>query len=326
MSFGLVWQRKESAGVTFRATVPPAANEGRRQPPRFRIAPIWVIVALVLLGVNYWIGSQATQGPTRIRVPYSPFFLQQVREGNVSEITSVGTAIQGSFRKATSYKDSSAATRFDTEVPAFADTNALSRTLQSNDVVVNAEPLSTGTPWWESLLVGFGPTILFLGLLFLLLRRAGNMQNALGAFGRSRARRYQPAGDGVTFRDVAGIDEAKEELTEIVDFLRQPQKYQRLGGRIPAWGPALRPAGHRQDAARAGGRRRGQGALLLAGRIGVRRGVRGRRRGPRTRPLRAGEGGRSRRSSSSTSSTPSAGRAPPGSPALAAATMSASRR
>ena len=192
-----------------------------------------MIVALVLLGVNYWIGSQATQGPTRIRVPYSPFFLQQVREGNVSEITSVGTAIQGSFRKATSYKDSSAATRFDTEVPAFADTNALSRTLQSNDVVVNAEPLSTGTPWWESLLVGFGPTILFLGLLFLLLRRAGNMQNALGAFGRSRARRYQPAGDAVTFRDVAGIDEAKEELTEIVDFLRQPQKYQRLGGRIP---------------------------------------------------------------------------------------------
>jgi cell division protease FtsH len=65
------------------------------------------------------------------------------------------------------------------------------------------------------------------------LRRAGNVQNALGSFGRSSARRYQPAGDKVTFADVAGIDEAKDELSEVVDFLRHPEKYRRLGGRIP---------------------------------------------------------------------------------------------
>ena len=65
------------------------------------------------------------------------------------------------------------------------------------------------------------------------MRRAGNLQNALGAFGRSNARRYQPAGDRVTFADVAGIDEAKGELSEVVDFLRHPEKYSRLGGRIP---------------------------------------------------------------------------------------------
>ena len=65
------------------------------------------------------------------------------------------------------------------------------------------------------------------------MRRAGNVQNVLGSFGRSRARRYEPSGDRVTFADVAGIDEAKEELTEVVDFLRNPEKYQRLGGRIP---------------------------------------------------------------------------------------------
>ncbi len=59
------------------------------------------------------------------------------------------------------------------------------------------------------------------------------MQNLLGSFGRSRARRYQPTGDKVTFADVAGIDEAKDELSEIVDFLRNPDKYRRLGGRIP---------------------------------------------------------------------------------------------
>ena len=65
------------------------------------------------------------------------------------------------------------------------------------------------------------------------MRRAGNVQNVLGSFGRSSARRYQPSGDKVTFADVAGIDEAKEELSEVVDFLRNPDKYRRLGGRIP---------------------------------------------------------------------------------------------
>ena len=100
-------------------------------------------------------------------------------------------------------------------------------------MVVNAEPLDTGAPWWQNLLLGFGPTILFVFLLFWLMRRAGNVQNVLGSFGRSRARRYQPSGDRVTFADVAGIDEAKAELTEVVDFLRHPEKYQKLGGRIP---------------------------------------------------------------------------------------------
>ena len=98
---------------------------------------------------------------------------------------------------------------------------------------MNAQPLDTGAPWWQNLLLGFGPTILFVGLLFWLMRRAGNVQNVLGSFGRSRARRYQPSGDRVTFADVAGIDEAKAELSEVVDFLRHPEKYRRVGGRIP---------------------------------------------------------------------------------------------
>jgi cell division protease FtsH len=65
------------------------------------------------------------------------------------------------------------------------------------------------------------------------LRRAGNVQNVLGSFGRSRASRYQPSADRVTFKDVAGIDEAKAELSEVVDFLREPEKYRKLGARIP---------------------------------------------------------------------------------------------
>ena len=207
-------------------TPPPAR-------PRFRISPPWVILALVLLAFNFWVGSNTMQGPQLVRIPYSPFFLSQVQSGNVKEITSVGTAIQGTFEKPTAFGGEKPTTGFETEVPAFADTVSLSQLLETNGVVVNAKPLSTGAPWWQTVLVGFGPTLLFLGLLFLLLRRAGGMQNALSSFGRSRARRYAPSGDRVTFADVAGIEEAKAELSEVVDFLRHPEKYGRLGGRIP---------------------------------------------------------------------------------------------
>jgi len=188
---------------------------------------------LGLLALNFWLGSRATQAPARIRVPYSPFFLQQVRDGNVSAITSKGTAIQGTFKERKSYAGSKATSRFQTEIPEFADTKALAQLLEREHVVVNAQPLTKSAPWWESVLLGFGPTLLFVGLLLWLMRRAGNVQGMLGAFGRSRARRYQPSGARVTFADVAGIDEAKAELLEVVDFLRSPEKYASLGARIP---------------------------------------------------------------------------------------------
>ncbi len=205
------------------------------QRPRFGfgLSRRWIFFALALLAVNLFITSRAMEPASRVRVPYSPFFLDQVMTRNVSEITSKGTDVQGTFKKNVTFEDSKPTTRFRTEIPAFANEDELSRLLEENDVTVNAEPLETGAPWWQTLLFGFGPTLLFLLLLFWLFRRAGNVQNALGAFGRSRARRYEPSGDKVTFADVAGIEEAKDELTEVVDFLGNPDKYRRLGGRIP---------------------------------------------------------------------------------------------
>ena len=187
----------------------------------------------VLLIFNFWISSRAMHPAARVRIPYSPFFLNQVKAGGVVSITSKGTAIQGVFKKATSYEGSKASTDFQTEIPAFADTKSLSNLLEEKKVVVNAKPLTGSIPWWENLLVGFGPTLLFVGLLVLLMRRAGNAQSVLGSFGRSRARRYEGATVPITFDDVAGIDEAKAELTEVVDFLRHPEKYVTLGARIP---------------------------------------------------------------------------------------------
>ncbi|MFL5953799.1 MAG: ATP-dependent zinc metalloprotease FtsH [Gaiellaceae bacterium] len=209
------------------ATPPPATR--RRRRPGWRLT----IFIIGLFALNYYAGTRATQTPSRVRVPYSPFFVQQVGRANVAQITSKGTAVQGTFRKPTSYSGAKATTRFQTEIPTFADTKALSQLLQREHVVVNAVPLQTALPWWENILVSFGPTLLFLGLLFWLMRRAGNVQNLLGSFGRSSARRYQRSADRVTFADVAGIDEAKDELSEVVDFLRRPEKYRKLGARIP---------------------------------------------------------------------------------------------
>jgi cell division protease FtsH len=203
------------------------------KPPRIRFGRNWILLLLALLALNIFLGSRAMNETSRVRVPYSPFFLNQVRAGHVKEITSKGTAIQGTFTEKQQHGDSEPTDHFRTEVPAFADNDALSKLLQSKGVVVNAQPLDTGTPWWQSLLLFFGPTILFVALLFFLMRRAGNVQNILGSFGRSRASRYEPSGDRVTFKDVAGIDEAKDELSEVVDFLRHPDRYRKLGGRIP---------------------------------------------------------------------------------------------
>ena len=225
--------REDRGESTDRQPVPRGPTPPPPQPPRFRMSRGWILFALALLAFNFYLGSRATQPTSRVRVPYSPFFLKQVNAGHVKEITSKGTAIQGTFTQKERYAGSKPTTRFRTEIPAFANNDALSQLLEKKGVVVNAEPLDTGAPWWQNLLLGFGPTILFLVLLLWLMRRAGNVQNILGSFGRSRARRYQPSGDKVTFADVAGIEEAEAELTEVVDFLRHPEKYQRLGGRIP---------------------------------------------------------------------------------------------
>jgi cell division protease FtsH len=224
---------------------PPSASpqqpqpQPQQQPPHQR-SP-WAmfgwrlaLFALVLFGVNYWLASRATEQPPRVRIPYSPLFLNQVRTDNVARITSKGTAVQGLFKDSVKYQKSKPSKRFKTEVPAFANTDALSKLLQEHNVVINAEPLDTGTPWWEGLLFGFGPTLLLLGLLVFAMRRAGGgAGGVLSAFGRSKARRYEPTSARVTFADVAGIDEAKAELAEIVDFLKSPDRYRRLGGRIP---------------------------------------------------------------------------------------------
>ncbi|MET0730546.1 MAG: ATP-dependent zinc metalloprotease FtsH, partial [Solirubrobacterales bacterium] len=127
---------------------------------------------------------------------------------------------------------------FKTEVPAFIDPASITQLLTQHGVVINAEPPDSGRSLLGTLILGFLPTILLIGFFIWLIRRqmggGGGGGGILGGFGRSTARRVQPREqERVTFDDVAGIDEAEDELVEIVDFLKNPQRYTRLGARIP---------------------------------------------------------------------------------------------
>jgi cell division protease FtsH len=126
-------------------------------------------------------------------------------------------------------------TNFKTEVPAFIDPADLTRLLDQQNIVINAEPPDTGRSLLATILLGFLPTILLVGFFVWFARRQmGGGGGVLGGFGRSTARRVKPGEqERVTFDDVAGIDDAEDELVEVVDFLKNPQRYTKLGARVP---------------------------------------------------------------------------------------------
>ena len=217
----------------------PWRVEGQRKPEAGRARPPWRgrgfwIVLIALLAVNYVVGAVTAPGTGRVSVPYS-FFRAQVKDGNVADVESKGDEIQGSFRKAVRYPQSEEGKeveRFDSVRPSLGDDGLLTLLLDKG-VSVNAKPLQQGRPWWETVLVGFGPTLLLVGLFVLFARRAASSAGGLSGLGRSRAKRYEHSEQRTTFADVAGIDEVKEELAEIVEFLREPERYRQLGATIP---------------------------------------------------------------------------------------------
>ena len=198
----------------------------------------WVLIFLLLV-VNLVVTSiiEAVSQPPSVTIPYN-VFLAQIDAGNVVTITATGDAIVGTVKKAVSAGPGKAsATTFSTQRPGFASDN-LEATLLKNNVSILAEPPNPPAPLWETLLLSFGPALLFVfGFIYLMRRAAtlagGGAGGVLGRFGQSGARLYTAEHSETTFADVAGIDEVKAELVEIVDFLKNPAKYQRLGGTIP---------------------------------------------------------------------------------------------
>jgi cell division protease FtsH len=219
----------------------PKGSTGRRTPPQR--PSLWVALAL-LLAID-WIFVLAYQPsvPTRVTVPYT-YFTQQIQQGNVASVTAQGSAIQGTFRHAVVYPTSATnsgspktttTAYFATTRPAFADDHLLSA-LQKEGATVTAKPIQSGSDPLLTFLGGLLPTLLLIGLsVYIVQRYWGQMGGARGMFGmgESKAHKYEATTKRTTFADVAGIDEAKDELQEVVDFLKHPERYTKLGAEIP---------------------------------------------------------------------------------------------
>jgi cell division protease FtsH len=177
-------------------------------------------MVLVVVAVLIWNFSTGLQGSEQI-IPFSDF-LAKVSADEVEEVTITGPEIVGTLKIGVDNK-------FRTYAPMQFE--GLGNRLHDKGVRITAKPQTTSP--WANLLYSWAPILLMIGFWIFIMRQMQSGGNKALSFGKSRAKLSSSSQKKVTFKDVAGVDEAKEELQEIIEFLKEPQKFQKLGGRIP---------------------------------------------------------------------------------------------
>ena len=216
----------------------------QRRTPRI---PTWVVASLIiaLIGWYIWEFFGPSDNPSTTGVTYSAI-TEQIASGNVERATLGETSITAELKEPirwnseTDMIDPEAPTdasnivetdRVDATLPQGVENPTLLGQLEESGAIIEGKTSSGNL--WANLLFSFLPFLLFLGLIIFMARQMGRGQQNVFGFGRSKARQNDPERPQVTFADVAGEDEAKQELMEVVDFLRNPAKYHALGARLP---------------------------------------------------------------------------------------------
>jgi cell division protease FtsH len=180
---------------------------------------VWILL-LVMLGGLYNMTQNPSPTPPGSAIAFSDF-ISKVNDKKVSDVTIRGQYVHGKL---------SDGQPFTTYVPPNTDLTAL---LDDKNLRVTAQPEDTSTPTFWNIVISWFPMLLLIGVWVFFMRQMQSGSGKAMGFGRSRARMLTEKTGRVTFEDVAGVDEAKQELEEVVEFLREPQKFQRLGGKIP---------------------------------------------------------------------------------------------
>jgi len=177
---------------------------------------LWLVISLVMIML---FNMMTQQGRDIKPVPYTTF-LTALEQGNVVDVTIQGSNLEGTYADGSSFK---------TYAPDDPDLISL---LREQGVAIVAEPDETNS-FWMTMMVSWGPILLLIAVWIFFMRQMQSGGGKAMSFGKSRAKLLSESSAKITFNDVAGIDEAKDELEEVVSFLKDPKKFSRLGGRIP---------------------------------------------------------------------------------------------
>jgi cell division protease FtsH len=218
-------------------------NQGQNQgpdgqPPQGNSSSLnrWLlIIVLLMLGVylfQFFNANSSSNNPTRVELPYSAFY-QQIEKGNIKSATIIGTTdITGTLCTPVNGQTNYHVVQMPNGDPGLISALTSNKpTCAAQTTVVSQQPADNS--FWLNILFTLAPWIILIAVFFFLTRRATQGQQGIFSFGKSRAKLILEDRPSTTFADVAGVDESKYELQEVVEFLKTPQKFQRLGGKIP---------------------------------------------------------------------------------------------